>query len=124
MRSNVEEIARIVIDCGYRLHQNLGPGLLESAYEAILADQLVRRGLYVERQKPIPIWYDGLELAEGFRADLMIEGKLLVELKSVERLSPLNSKHVKTGTSTCRERECTYASIAGVAESSKKKNKK
>src|SRR3546814_7234434 len=84
------------LDCGYRLHQNLGPGLLESAYEAILADQLVRRGLYVERQKPIPIRYDGLELAEGFRADLMLEGKLLVELKSVERLSPLHSKQVLT----------------------------
>src|SRR3546814_17242624 len=96
MRSNVEEIARIVIDCGYRLHQNLGPGLLESAYEAILADQLVRRGLSVERQKPIPIRYDGLELAEGFRADLMLEGELLVELKSVERLSPPPRKHVQT----------------------------
>ncbi|WP_374525997.1 GxxExxY protein [Sphingopyxis sp.] len=96
MQSNIEEIARVVIDCGYRLHQNLGPGLLESAYEAILADQLARHGLSIERQKPIPIRYDGLELKEGFRADLMVEGKLLVELKSVERLSPLHSKQVLT----------------------------
>lgn len=96
MRSNVEEVARIVVDCGYRLHQNLGPGLLESVYEAILADQLARRGIHVERQKPIPIRYDGLELAEGFRADLMLEGRLLIELKSVERLSPLHSKQVLT----------------------------
>lgn len=96
MRSGIEEIASVVVDCGYQLHRNLGPGLLESAYEAILADQLIRRGIYVERQKPIPIRYDGLELAEGFRADLMLEGKLLVELKSVERLSPLHSKQVLT----------------------------
>ena len=96
MPTNAEELARIVVDCSYRLHQNLGPGLLESAYEAILADQLARRGIRVERQKPIPIWYDGIELAEGFRADLMLEGKLLVELKSVERLSPLHSKQVLT----------------------------
>ncbi|MGB7410893.1 GxxExxY protein [Sphingopyxis granuli] len=96
MRPDVEEIARIVVDCGYHLHQNLGPGLLESAYEAILSDQLVRRGLHVERQKPIPIRYDGLELAEGFRADLMLEGRLLIELKSVERLLPLHSKQVLT----------------------------
>ncbi|WP_237245910.1 GxxExxY protein [Sphingopyxis witflariensis] len=74
----------------------MGPGLLESAYEAIMADQLVRRGIWIERQKPIPIRYDGLQLAEGFRADLMVEGKLLVELKSVERLTPLHSKQVLT----------------------------
>jgi GxxExxY protein len=74
----------------------LGPGLLESAYEAILADQLARCGVAVERQKAIPIKYDGVALAEGFRADLLLEGRLLVELKSVERLSPLHSKQVLT----------------------------
>jgi GxxExxY protein len=96
MTANVEDLARIVVDCGFRLHQNLGPGLLESAYEAILADQLSRRGIVVERQKPFPIKYDGVELAEGFRADLLLNGQLLVELKSVERLSPLHSKQVLT----------------------------
>lgn len=96
MRTDVEELARVVVDCGYHLHRMLGPGLLESAYEAILADQLTRRGMRVERQKPIPIRYDGLELAEGFRADLMLDGQLLVELKSVERLAPLHSKQVLT----------------------------
>jgi len=96
MQPNLEDLASIVIDCGYRLHRDLGPGLLESAYEAIMADQLVRRGVRVERQKPIPIRYDGLELAEGFRADLLLEGRLLIEFKSVERLSPLHSKQVLT----------------------------
>lgn len=96
MTANVEELARLVVDCGFRLHRNLGPGLLESAYEAILADQLMRNGVWVERQKAIPIKYDGVELAEGFRADLLIEGQLLIELKSVERLSPLHSKQVLT----------------------------
>ncbi|PZQ23668.1 MAG: GxxExxY protein [Sphingopyxis macrogoltabida] len=96
MQSKLEALASVVVDCGYRLHSDLGPGLLESAYEAIMADQLIRRGVRVERQKAIPIRYNGLELTEGFRADLLLEGRLLVELKSVERLSPLHSKQVLT----------------------------
>jgi GxxExxY protein len=93
---DIEELAAIVIDCGFLLHKKLGPGLLESVYEAIMADQLARRGLLVQRQVPIPIRYDGIELAEGFRADLLVERLLLVELKSVERLSPLHGKQVLT----------------------------
>ena len=93
---DIEELAAIVIDCGFELHKNMGPGLLESVCEAIMADQLGRRGLHVQRQVPIPIRYDGIELAEGFRADIIVEGVLLVELKSVERLSPLHSKQVLT----------------------------
>ena len=93
---DIEELASITVDCGFHLHKNLGPGLLESVYEAIMFDQLVRRGLNVQRQAPIPIRYGGVELPEGFRADLLIEGKLLVELKSVERLSPLHGKQVLT----------------------------
>ena len=89
-------MAAIVIDCGFQLHKNMGPGLLESVYEAIMADQLGRRGLHVQRQVPIPIRYDGIELAEGLRADIIVEGVLLVELKSVERLSPLHGKQVLT----------------------------
>ena len=96
MSSETEALATIAVDCGFRLHRDLGPGLLESVYEAILADQLARKGLVVERQRPIPISYDGIDLAEGFRADLLLNGKLLIELKSVERLSPLHSKQVLT----------------------------
>lgn len=93
---DVEELASIAVDCGFHLHKELGPGLLESAYEAIMADQLARRELHVLRQVPIPLRYGGVELPEGFRADLLIEGRLLVELKSVERLSPLHGKQVLT----------------------------
>lgn len=92
----IEKLASTVIDCGFHLHKNLGPGLLESVYEAILADQLTRHGLHVRRQAAIPIKYNGVELAEGFRADLLIDDILLIELKSVERLSPLHGKQVLT----------------------------
>ncbi|KTE37547.1 MULTISPECIES: GxxExxY protein [unclassified Sphingopyxis] len=93
---DVEALASITVDCGFHLHKELGPGLLESVYEAIMADQLARRGLDVVRQVPIPVRYGGVELPEGFRADLLVEGRLLVELKSVERLSPLHGKQVLT----------------------------
>jgi iron complex transport system substrate-binding protein len=81
---NVEEISAEVVDTAFHLHKNLGPGLLESVYEVILAKLLERRGLRVERQKPISISFEGLQFDEGFRADLIIENALLVELKSVE----------------------------------------
>ena len=93
---DIEELASIAVDCGFHLHKGLGPGLLESVYEAVMADQLTRKGLHVVRQAPIPIRYDGVTLAEAFRADLLIEGRLLIELKSVERLSPLHGKQVLT----------------------------
>lgn len=93
---DIEELASIAVDCGFHLHKGLGPGLLESVYEAVMADQLTRKGLHVVRQAPIPIRYDGVALAEAFRADLLIEGRLLIELKSVERLSPLHGKQVLT----------------------------
>ena len=93
---DVEGLATTAVDCGFKLHQRLGPGLLESVYEAVLADSLVRRGLYVERQKPIPIRFDGVMLNEGFRADLLVEGRLLIELKSVERIAPVHGKQVLT----------------------------
>jgi GxxExxY protein len=92
----LESLATIAVDCGFKLHQRLGPGLLESVYEALMAESLARRGLFVERQKPIPIQFDGVTLNEGFRADLLIEGVLLLELKSVERLAPVHGKQVLT----------------------------
>lgn len=92
----VEEIARIAVDCGLRIHKGLGPGLLESVYEAVLEQSLMRRGLMVERQRPIPICFDGIAVDEGFRADLLVEGRLLVELKSVERTAPVHLKQLLT----------------------------
>ncbi len=93
---DVEELSQIAVDCGLRVHKGLGPGLLESAYEAVLAELLVRRGLFVERQKLIPIRFENLEIDAGFRADLLIEGKLLIELKAIEKTAPVHGKQVLT----------------------------
>lgn len=93
---DIEELARRAVDAGLKLHQQLGPGLLESVYEALLYERLRRSGLMVERQKSLPITFDGLTLAEGFRVDLLIDGKLIVEIKSVERLAPVHSKQLLT----------------------------
>jgi iron complex transport system substrate-binding protein len=80
----------------FRLHRDLGPGLLETVYEVVLAKMLQDQGLEVERQKPIMIQYGGFTFEEGFRADLINEGIVLVELKSAENLMPVHSKQVLT----------------------------
>ena len=95
-RKEKEEMAAILVDCAFRLHRDLGPGLLETVYEVVLAKMLRDQGLAVERQKPIPIQYAGFTFEEGFRADLIIEDIVLVELKSVENLAPVHSKQVLT----------------------------
>ncbi len=92
----IEELAREVVDCGYRMHKELGPGLLESVYEVVLAKLLVERGFSVERQQPIPILFEGLQFDEGFRADLIVNEKLLIEIKSVETMAPVHKKQVLT----------------------------
>lgn len=96
VKYSVEELSAIAVDCGYKLHVNLGPGLLESVYEALLANALERCGLRVDRQKPIRIKYKGIVLQEGFRADLIVEDRLLIELKSTERHLPVHAKQVLT----------------------------
>lgn len=93
---DVEELSAVAVDCGLQVHRDLGPGMLESAYKAVLAHILSKRGLFVERQKVIPIIYDGFIVEQGFRADIIIENKLLIELKTVERLSPLHARQVTT----------------------------
>ncbi len=90
------EVARIVVDCAYRVHLRLGPGLLESVYEAALTYELRKRGLKVLRQHPIPVRYEEVVLDEGFRADLLVEDLLIVELKSVEELAKVHKKQVLT----------------------------
>lgn len=82
------EIGKIIVDCAFQVHNKLGPGLLESVYERSLAHELRKRGLAAERQVPIPIVYDGLQFDEGFRADLIVGGLVVVELKSVEESIP------------------------------------
>lgn len=91
-----EEIAKKVLDAAFKVHTALGPGLLESVYEAALALELSRGGLEVERQKEIPVTYEGLPLGVGFRADLIVGKSVLVELKSVEALSAVHRKTVNT----------------------------
>lgn len=86
----------MAVECGYKLHVNLGPGLLESVYEALLAKSLSNLGLKVDRQKPIKIRYQDVALEEGFRADLLVEDRLLIELKSTERHMPVHAKQVLT----------------------------
>jgi iron complex transport system substrate-binding protein len=93
---DIEELARRAIDCGFRIHKKLGPGLLESVYEAVLATSLANEGLRVERQKPIAIRFEGLDIADAFRADLLIEGTLIIEVKSLERCAPVNAKQLLT----------------------------
>lgn len=93
---HLEDLATAAVDCGFKLHTEVGPGLLESVYEAVLARKLQQRGLRVERQKPVPIMIDGVSFDEGFRVDLLVEGKLLIELKSVERFAPVHGKQVLT----------------------------
>jgi GxxExxY protein len=93
---DVEMLSEIAVDCGLRIHQQLGPGLLESVYEALMASSLVRRGLSVERQKIIPIEFDGMSFAGGFRADLIVEGQLLIEIKAIERLAAVHGKQLLT----------------------------
>jgi GxxExxY protein len=90
------EAAKVVLDSAFKIHTLLGPGLLESVYEAILAYELTHLGMVVRRQMPVPIRYEGLDFEEGFRADLLVAECLIVELKSVEQLAPVHGKQVLT----------------------------
>src|SRR5947209_3900488 len=89
-------ISRQVLDAAFRIHSQLGPGLLESVYEAILAYELSMQGIAVERQVPIQIQYRRLRFDEGFRADLIVEQLVVIELKSIEALAPVHAKQVLT----------------------------
>ena len=93
---NENDIGTIIVDSAVHLHQGLGPGLLESVYEITLARQLEKRGLRVQRQVPVPIEFDGERFEEGFRADLIVDGKVIVELKSVEAVCPAHKKQLLT----------------------------
>jgi GxxExxY protein len=90
------EIGEIVVDCAVKLHMRLGPGLLESVYETVLCYELQKRGLPVQRQVPIPITYDNMLFTEGFRADLIVDGKVILELKSVEHVTKAHKKQLLT----------------------------
>jgi len=94
MREN--ELSRIAVDICYRIHRELGPGLLESVYEAAFAYELTKRGIAFERQQIIPVVYEGIVLEAGFKADIIMEDKLIIEIKSIERLEKVHHKIVLT----------------------------
>lgn len=92
----LNEVSGMIVDAAFHVHRELGPGLLESVYEVILADALRQRGLTVARQVPIPIRFEGKLFDEGFRADLIVNGCVIVEIKSVESLARVHKKQVLT----------------------------
>lgn len=93
---DLDEITGAVVDSALRIHMALGPGLLESVYESVLARDLIQRGFTVERQKLVRFEFEGMIFDEGLRLDLLVEGWVIVELKSVEKLSPVHSKQLLT----------------------------
>ena len=90
------EIATAVVDAAFKIHTTLGPGLLESVYEAVLDFELQRRGLRVARQIGLPVNYEGVKLELGFRIDLIVNNKLIIEVKSIESLAPVHKKQLLT----------------------------
>lgn len=90
------QIATQIVDAAYKIHCALGPGLLESAYLAILAYELRRRGLTVDTERELPVTYDRVHISVGFRIDMIVEEKVIVELKSVEKVSPVHKKQLLT----------------------------
>ena len=90
------ELAKIVVDLCFKIHKALGPGLLESVYEEVLCYELTKSGLNFRRQEKIAVTYEKIEMHLGFRADIIVEGKLIIELKSVEVIAPVHPKILLT----------------------------
>ena len=93
---NIEKIFKTTLDCAFLVHSALGPGLLESAYEASLYYELLQSGLNVEKQRPLPLVYKEVNLEVGYRIDLLIENKVIVEIKSVESLADIHMAQILT----------------------------
>jgi GxxExxY protein len=93
---NNEEVFKQVLDCSFRVHSSLGPGLLESAYEECLFFEIQNQKLYVEKQKPMPLIYRDVKLDLGYRLDLMVENNVIVEIKSVEALNEVHMAQILT----------------------------
>jgi GxxExxY protein len=86
---DIEDVAREIVDSAFKVHKTLGPGLLESVYELALYYELTKRGLRVERQVPVNVEYEGVSLGTGFRIDLLVDDRIIVELKSVDKMNPV-----------------------------------
>jgi GxxExxY protein len=93
---NENDTSRIIVDAAFKIHTTLGPGLLESVYEATLAFELEKRGCKVIRQQAIQVIYESVQLDVGFRADLIVNDKVIIEIKSVEAVSPVHLKQLRT----------------------------
>lgn len=96
MVTNTDIITAEIVDAAYKLHKDLGPGLLESVYERLLAKELARRGLKVERQRPVSFEYDGLTLEGGFTVDLLVNESVVVELKAAQKIHPVDQRQLFT----------------------------
>jgi GxxExxY protein len=94
--ADIEDLISCVIDTAMGVHVDVGPGLFETVYEQLLANRLAKQGLSVERQKTLGAHIDGLDFAEAFRIDILVDGRLLVELKSIDRLSPVHTRQTLT----------------------------
>ena len=92
----IEDVATDIVDSCYKIHRALGPGLLESAYEACLEYELTRRGLHVERQVPQPVIYQDIAIDAGYRLDLLVNDLIIIELKAVEQLIPIHTAQLLT----------------------------
>jgi GxxExxY protein len=96
MAMHENEISQIIVNSCFKIHTQLGPGLFESVYEEILYYELIQNSLSVERQKGIPVRWDNLVMEVGFRSDLIVENKVILELKSVEAIAPVHQKQLQT----------------------------
>lgn len=90
------ELSRLIVDSAFQIHTKLGPGLFESVYEITMAHELQRRGCRIVRQRVIPVFYEGVKLDLGFRADVIVDRKVIIEVKSVEALAPVHAKQLRT----------------------------
>lgn len=90
------EIATQIVDAAYKIHTSLGPGLFESVYETILEQKLKNRGLHVLRQHPVPVVWESIHMGAGFRVDLIVQNKVIVEIKSIETIAPVHRKQLLT----------------------------
>jgi GxxExxY protein len=93
---NENELSKIIVDCCYKMHTTLGPGLLESVYEEVLCYELRKHELNYRRQLGLPVYYEEVKLDIGFRADIIVEDKVIIEIKSVEILAPVHKKQLLT----------------------------
>lgn len=96
MKYTENELSKIIVDCAFKVHKNLGPGLLESSYEECLMYELIKAGLFIEKQKALPLVYEEVKLEVGYRIDILVENKVVIEIKAVEVLNDVHLAQILT----------------------------